>query len=499
MTSDRTRSGPAARRAASTISQSTSGHSVARPREVALLEQRCRPRGPSGRCRRRPGPRGAIAASRSARRPVAVAVAERGRELQQQLPVRAHGGPGQEGALEPLDASLHVRERAFLLGERSGRQDDVGRVASERSTCGRRPRGSAPARSCGDLRGVVGDRGEVRRRRRGSTSGEALPESTASRPYPPLPGVTPMSRAPRKFGAASSAVDPLRLRLDLAGARLRRRATSRFGAGEVVGDLPKEEVLLVREVRRAREEEAGRPGRLDRPADLARPSARRPTGTIVSWTRAALAQRRLVDVAGVQALGEEAPVVAEPVVVDLGIEARQEAVDDVVLATRSRCCSRRCSRGRPTASCSRYQTRLRKRNSRRRQGADGADVRGAARPVVVERLSLVRPDERAAAAVEERQLARLGDLLREADAARALDAAGHVGDDVRADHRPVVGRVLALLLVVVARAGWPVAEGVVLQRALAGLVADRAVERVVDEEELHRRAAGVLDLRRSSS
>src|SRR5207245_910398 len=44
-----------------------------------------------------------------------------------------------------------------------------------------------------------------------------------------------------------------------------------------------------------------------------------------------------------------------------------------------------------------------------------------------------------------------------------------------------------------ARVAGPVAEGEVLQRALAALVADRAVERVVDEDELERR---VLALRR---
>ena len=37
-------------------------------------------------------------------------------------------------------------------------------------------------------------------------------------------------------------------------------------------------------------------------------------------------------------------------------------------------------------------------------------------------------------------------------------------------------------------------EGVVLQAALAGLVADRAVEGVVDEEELHHPLLRLLDL-----
>jgi hypothetical protein len=93
-----------------------------------------------------------------------------------------------------------------------------------------------------------------------------------------------------------------------------------------------------------------------------------------------------------------------------------------------------------------------------------------------------------AAPLDERQLAGPGDLLAEPDAARALDAARHVGDDVRADARPVVAGELPPGL------GRPRdreagRDGVVLQLALARLVADGAVERVVDQEELHRRVA----------
>src|SRR6185312_13499191 len=77
------------------------------------------------------------------------------------------------------------------------------------------------------------------------------------------------------------------------------------------------------------------------------------------------------------------------------------------------------------------------------------------------------------------------DLLGEADAARALDAAVHVEDDVGAQGDALAPRIGPLVLVLETRVGDAVLEGVVLQAALAGLIADRAIQRVIDEEELH--------------
>src|SRR2546425_291417 len=57
------------------------------------------------------------------------------------------------------------------------------------------------------------------------------------------------------------------------------------------------------------------------------------------------------------------------------------------------------------------------------QGADGADVHGAAGVGVVQRLSGKGADDRVVAALEQRQLVALADLIAEADAARAPDAA----------------------------------------------------------------------------
>ena len=75
------------------------------------------------------------------------------------------------------------------------------------------------------------------------------------------------------------------------------------------------------------------------------------------------------------------------------------------------------------------------------------------------------------------------DLLAETHTARAVDAARHVCRHERSDVF-VFDNALA---VVVPRNVAAVAHRQVLQFAFAALVADRAVERMVDEQELHRR------------
>jgi hypothetical protein len=85
----------------------------------------------------------------------------------------------------------------------------------------------------------------------------------------------------------------------------------------------------------------------------------------------------------------------------------------------------------------------------------------------------------------------LRDLVAEPDAAAALDAPLLIEHHVRAEvDRLVEGQ---LRLDVPALAG-AVLDRVILELALPRLVADRAVERVVDEEELHHRRPGGLHL-----
>ena len=82
--------------------------------------------------------------------------------------------------------------------------------------------------------------------------------------------------------------------------------------------------------------------------------------------------------------------------------------------------------------------------------------------------------------------------VSEADAARAVDAAVHRRLDQRAE---ILVRHRALVLAVAA-AVEAVGHRLVLQVALAALVADRAVERMVDQQELHHAVARLLDHRR---
>src|SRR5437764_2263209 len=122
------------------------------------------------------------------------------------------------------------------------------------------------------------------------------------------------------------------------------------------------------------------------------------------------------------------------------------------------------------------------------QRPDRANLGDVAGVRVVERRIADGADAYVIAAPKELQLARLGDVLEEADAARALDAALLIEH-----HRAEVN---GLRLADFERrrdlAGVQAVDHVVvLQAALAGLVADRAIYGMVDEQKLqhatHRR------------
>jgi hypothetical protein len=146
----------------------------------------------------------------------------------------------------------------------------------------------------------------------------------------------------------------------------------------------------------------------------------------------------------------------------------------------------------------------------RAQGADAAGVLDVPRPgaeavglggeradwaqlddVAAERgdvgVAVVRADERVGAALGEDELVVLGHLLGEAHAAVAQDAALAVDRDERREGERLLEVALGLDHPAAAQ---PPAERDVLQRALAALVAHRAVERVVDEQELDHRVLG---------
>jgi hypothetical protein len=127
----------------------------------------------------------------------------------------------------------------------------------------------------------------------------------------------------------------------------------------------------------------------------------------------------------------------------------------------------------------------------RDQRADRTDVDHVVRPhVALEPVLVEGVDHRAVAALHDRQALVLGDLAHEADAAGTHDAAVALVEDVPPEVVPAED---ALRLVEPAHRAALLGD-VVLQAALAGLVADRAVERVVDEEELQHALAGLHGL-----
>ncbi len=129
---------------------------------------------------------------------------------------------------------------------------------------------------------------------------------------------------------------------------------------------------------------------------------------------------------------------------------------------------------------------------RGRERTDRTELDHVAREVRRERVVGEGVDLRRVASADEVDERVAGHLLAEAGATVAEDAPLAVEQHERGD-LDRLGEV-ALLLDEAALARTE-AEGLVLERALAALVADRAVERVVDEEELEHPVLGLLDAR----
>ena len=127
---------------------------------------------------------------------------------------------------------------------------------------------------------------------------------------------------------------------------------------------------------------------------------------------------------------------------------------------------------------------------RRGEGPDRADLDRVAGEVRREGLTGVGDHLGVATAPAEVDQRVTGDLGGEPRAATTLDAALAVEEDEVADR----DRLLEVtLLLDEARLAGPERERLVLERALAAAVAHRAVERVVDEQELENAVLRVLD------
>jgi hypothetical protein len=201
---------------------------------------------------------------------------------------------------------------------------------------------------------------------------------------------------------------------------------------------------------------------------------------------AALAQARLCQaVGGEQAFVAEALAVGDPGLVDVVVGARHDALEAAAQHMAEEIGAEAVVR--------RDQRRLR-HLPRAPLVAEGlaverthrAEVDDVAGELVLDGFLDVGADLHVLAATGGAEFRDAGDVLAEAHATRAVDAARHVGGDERTQVF-VLDHALAL---VEARDVTAEAEREVLQLALAALIADRAVERVVDEQELHRRLLG---------
>ena len=122
-----------------------------------------------------------------------------------------------------------------------------------------------------------------------------------------------------------------------------------------------------------------------------------------------------------------------------------------------------------------------------RERAHRAQVDDIARQLRIHRLLDEGHDLRMLAAERLADFHVAGDFLGEAHAARAVDAARHVGGDERP--HVLVGH--HALLFLVARGRRTVAHRQVLQLAFAALVANGAVQGMVDQQELHHPLLGL--------
>ncbi len=182
------------------------------------------------------------------------------------------------------------------------------------------------------------------------------------------------------------------------------------------------------------------------------------------------------------------PLVADPLLVDLGVVGGQPPQDlaaPVVRTGRAAARAVLAHRRRGDQVEGAGAEAVRGRGER----ADRADLDGVAREVRLEGVALAGADLLEGAALDQLDHRVAGDLVAEAGAARAqhapLAVQQHLGGD---RHRFGEGAFAALE----ARLRVADLHRLVLERTLAALVADRAVQRVVDQQQLHHAALRLL-------
>ena len=115
------------------------------------------------------------------------------------------------------------------------------------------------------------------------------------------------------------------------------------------------------------------------------------------------------------------------------------------------------------------------------QRTDGAEINNIARELTGDSALKIAGDLHILAATNRADFFNPRHFFGKADTARALDAARHHRLDERA--HILLGH--GALVLVIARATTSISHRLILQIALATLIANRAIERVVDEKKLH--------------
>ncbi len=255
-----------------------------------------------------------------------------------------------------------------------------------------------------------------------------------------------------------------------------------------VGEAGPGEGVLVRAACPAEQGDAARPARLHGVGDQLGGDVERGVPRRLGQPALAAHEGRAEPLLRAHGLEVEAPAVAQPTPVHgIGVHAQvahelvAAGLDDDTAADRAR-------RARALDLLEIPRPGL-EPVGRGRERADGTDLHGVAREVRRERFVGEREDLGLVAPVGEGDERVAGDLVGEPGAPVTEDAALAVEQDEVADRDRLLEVALLLEVPALARA---VAQRLVLQRALAALVADRAVERVVGEEQLEHALLGPL-------
>ena len=193
-----------------------------------------------------------------------------------------------------------------------------------------------------------------------------------------------------------------------------------------------------------------------------------------------LANVGLVETLGAQAVDDVTGLVGNPLLVHIVIDARQDAHDFAAAAVDA---DSRADRVHHVDRLGLVQfPRPRGKGvGLGGQRADGTEIDHVALQFGGHRLLEIGRDLRVLAAADRPEFRHAGDFGHELNAPRAMNAAIHDGLDQQSDVL-----VLDRALVLAEAAGIDaVGHRLVLQVAFSALVADRAVERMIDQQELH--------------